>query len=93
MDKELKARISVRVHSQAKRSRITGMMGTAYKLDIAASPVDGKANDECVGFLSLLVAIPRSRIRIVSGAANRIKLLEFEGISMQDLQRKLNGAQ
>ena len=37
------ARITVRVHPRAKRTRVAGKLGDAYKLDLAAPPVDGKA--------------------------------------------------
>ena len=53
------ARITVKVHPRAKRSAVTGRFGEAWKLDLAAPPVDGKANDECVRFLAELAGVPR----------------------------------
>jgi hypothetical protein len=38
------ARIAIKVHPRAKRTAITGRLGEAYKLDLKAPPVDGKAN-------------------------------------------------
>ena len=61
------ARIAVKVHPRAKRSAITGRLGEAWKLDLAAPPVDGKANDECVRFFAELAGVPRARVRIVTG--------------------------
>src|SRR5436190_2151316 len=46
------ARLTVKVHPRAKRSAVTGRFGDAWKLDLAAPPVDGKANDECVRFFA-----------------------------------------
>jgi uncharacterized protein YggU (UPF0235/DUF167 family) len=37
------ARVTVKVHPRAKQSAIAGRFGEAYKLDLAAPPVDGKA--------------------------------------------------
>jgi uncharacterized protein len=83
------ARIAIKVHPRAKRSAITGRLGDAYKLALAAPPVDGKANEECVRFLAELAHLPRSRVRIVSGVASRSKVVEFEGVDQAALDRLL----
>jgi uncharacterized protein (TIGR00251 family) len=75
------ARLTVKVHPRAKRSAITGRLGDAWKLALAAPPVDGKANDECVRFFAEWAGVPRSRVRIVMGLTSRIKLVEIEGVS------------
>jgi uncharacterized protein (TIGR00251 family) len=83
------ARISVKVHPRAKRTRLNGRFGDAWKLDLAAPPVDGRANDECVRFFAELADVPRSRVRIVSGATGRLKVVEIEGIPQGDLDSRL----
>ena len=65
------ARITVKVHPRARRSAIAGRLGEAWKLDLAAPPVDGKANEECIRFFAELAGVPRSRVRIVTGATGR----------------------
>jgi uncharacterized protein len=87
------ARLTVRVHPRARRSAITGRLGEAYKLDLAAPPVDGKANDECVRFFAELAGVPRARVRIVSGLTGRNKVVEVEGIDQETLERRLTEAQ
>jgi uncharacterized protein (TIGR00251 family) len=83
------ARITVKVHPRAKRTAITGRLGEAWKLDLAAPPVDGKANDECVRFFAELAGVPRSRVRIVIGATSRTKVVEIEGLAQDGLEAKL----
>jgi len=83
------ARVSVKVHPRAKRTRLAGRFGDAWKLDLAAPPVDGKANDECVRFFAELAGVPRSRVRIVTGATARLKLVEVEGMAQDELDRLL----
>ncbi|MBZ5625457.1 MAG: DUF167 domain-containing protein [Acidobacteriia bacterium] len=85
------ARLTVKVHPRAKRSAITGRLGDAWKLDLAAPPVDGKANEECVRFFAELAGVPRSRVRIVLGATSRTKVVEIEGVAQDDLERSLAG--
>ena len=83
------ARVTVKVHPRAKRSAVTGRVGDAWKLDLAAPPVDGKANEECVRFLAALAGVARSRVRIVVGATGRLKVVDVEGLEQAELERKL----
>jgi uncharacterized protein (TIGR00251 family) len=77
------------VHPRAKRSAVAGRFGEAWKLDLAAPPVDGKANGECVRFFAELAGVPRSRVRIVTGASNRMKVVEVEGMPQEALDEIL----
>jgi uncharacterized protein len=79
------ARVAVKVHPRAKRSAVAGRFGDAWKVDLAAPPVDGKANDECVRFFAELAGVPRSRVRIVTGATSRTKVVEIDGIEQETL--------
>jgi uncharacterized protein (TIGR00251 family) len=84
------ARFTVKVHPRARRSAIAGRFGEAWKLDLAAPPVDGKANEECVRFLAELAGVPRSRVRVVSGVSARMKVVEIEGVEPAELERLLS---
>jgi uncharacterized protein (TIGR00251 family) len=79
------ARVQVKVHPRAKRTGLAGRYGDAWKLDLAAPPVDGKANEECVRFFAELAGVPRGRVRIVTGATARLKLIEVEGMAQGEL--------
>jgi len=83
------ARVTVKVHPRARRTAIAGRFGDAYKLDLAAPPVDGKANDECVRFFADLAGVARNRVRIVTGATNRMKLIDVEGVAQETLEAML----
>lgn len=73
------ARIEVKVHPRARRTAITGRLGEAYKLDLAAPPVDGKANEECVRYFAQLAGVSRGSVRIVRGETSRNKVVEIGG--------------
>ena len=79
------ARLTVKVQPRAKRSAIAGRLGDAWKLSLAAPPVDGKANDECVRFFAGLAGVPRSRVRIVTGLTSRLKVVEIEGVPQESM--------
>ena len=83
------ARITVKVHPRARRSALAGRLGDAWKLDLAAPPVDGKANEECIRFFAELAKVPRSRVEIVLGATSRTKVIEIEGLSQGRLAELL----
>jgi uncharacterized protein len=83
------ARITVKVHPRAKRTRIAGRLGDAWKLDLAAPPVDGKANQACVRFFADLAGVPESRVRIVLGLSNRTKVIDLAGVSQETLEDKI----
>jgi hypothetical protein len=86
------ARLTVKVHPRAKRSRLAGRFGDAYKLDLAAPPVDGKANEECVRFFAELADVARGCVRIVMGLTSRMKVVEIEGVPQEELERRLTAA-
>jgi uncharacterized protein (TIGR00251 family) len=81
------ARLTVKVHPRAKRSALGERLGDAWKLSLAAPPVDGKANDECMRFFAELAGVPRSRVRIVTGLTSRLKVVEIEGVSQTQLEQ------
>ena len=85
------ARVTVKVHPRAKRTRVTGRLGDAWKLDLAAPPVDGKANEACVRFFADLARVPHSRVRIVLGLSSRTKVIELDGVSQEILESSMEG--
>src|SRR5262249_43899803 len=71
------ARVTVKAHPRAKRTGVAGRLGEAWKLDLAAPPVDGKANEEIVRWFAETAGVARARVRIVSGATGRMKVVEI----------------
>ncbi|HKE28015.1 MAG TPA: DUF167 domain-containing protein [Bryobacteraceae bacterium] len=81
------ARIAVKVHPRARQTGIAGRFGDAWKLDLAAPPVAGRANAECVRFFAELAGVARSRVRILTGATGRLKVVEVEGMEQAELEK------
>ena len=84
-----KVRFKVKVQPRAKRTALDGKLGEAYKLRLAAPPVDGKANEACVRFFSERLGVRASAVRIVAGLASRNKIVEVEGVDPAWAERKL----
>ena len=83
------ARLRVHVQPRAKRSEVAGRHGDAVKVRLAAPPVDGAANEALVRFLAEALDLPRRAVRIVSGLSARQKVVEVDGLSAADLERRL----
>jgi uncharacterized protein (TIGR00251 family) len=86
---DARARITVKVQPRAKATRIAGRVENAYQLQVAAPPVDGKANDACIAFFAEVAGVAKSHVRIVSGLTSRMKLVEIDGIGQEELERRL----
>lgn len=87
--KTVAARITVKVQPRAKVTRVAGRMENAYKLQLAAPPVDGKANEACIAFLAEVAGVAKSRVRIISGLTGRRKIVEIAGIGQEEMERRL----
>ncbi len=86
---DARARITVKVQPRAKVTRVAGRVANAYRLQVAAPPVDGKANNACVVFFAEVAGVAKSRVRIVSGLTSRMKVVEVEGIGQEEMERRL----
>jgi uncharacterized protein (TIGR00251 family) len=81
--------VSVRVQPGAKKSAVLGLHGGAVKIALSAPPVDGKANDALIAFVAEKVGLPRARVSLVSGAANRSKVVRVTGRSAAEVRAAL----
>jgi uncharacterized protein len=88
-ERETGLEVPLHVQVRARRDEIAGVHNGALKLRISAPPVDDAANRAIVAFFASLLAIPKSRLRIVSGQKSRDKVLRIEGISLDELRSHL----
>ena len=82
-------RITLKIRAGAKRTAFAGKDGNTWKLQVAAPPVDGKANDMLIKFLAKLTGRPTSAVRIVSGFTSSTKTIEIDGIDFESLDRAI----
>jgi uncharacterized protein YggU (UPF0235/DUF167 family) len=60
-------------------------------LRVAARPVDGAANEALRRLLAASLDVAPSRVRIVSGAASRTKLVELDGVDAVAIRARWPG--
>jgi uncharacterized protein YggU (UPF0235/DUF167 family) len=83
----MKTRLTLKIRPGARKTAFAGKLGEVWKLQVAAPPVDGKANDAIMRFLAKLAGVPSSGVRIVSGFTGSTKIVELEGIDSETLDR------
>ena len=72
--------IDVVVAPRASRTRIMGVYEGRLKIQLAAPPVDGKANEALIRFIADAVGIARAQVEIVGGPASRRKTVRLAGV-------------
>lgn len=82
-------RLTLHVQPRARRTEWCGRHGDALKLRLAAPPVDGAANSALLRFLAETLAVPRSALTLVAGAAGRRKVVEVAGLPAIEAARRL----
>lgn len=83
------ATFAIRLHPRAKKNAITGTLGDALKLSLTAPPLDGRANDACIGFLAEVLRLPRSSVTIAAGHRSRNKVVRVAGVTASALAQRL----
>jgi uncharacterized protein len=78
--------VPLHVQVRARRDEIAGLHNGALKLRISAPPVDDAANRAIIAFFASLLAIPKSKLKIVAGQKSRDKVLRIEGITLDELR-------
>ncbi len=73
-------RITVHVQPRASRTEVAGLHDGCVKIRVAAPPVEGAANLAVVELVADRLKIAKSRVRVVSGATGRRKVLEIDGV-------------
>ena len=83
--------LSVRVSPNARRSSVDGVWnGTHLKIALTAPPVDGKANEALIDFLSDYFSIRKSAITIQNGQTGRIKRLSLTFVTDAEVGNALS---
>lgn len=88
---ETKDGVVLKIHAtpRASRSQVQGLHGDALKIRLQAPPVDGKANEALLEFLSGTLGIPRRQFTLISGQTSRQKRVAVQGLSSERITKVL----
>jgi len=79
--------LEIRVLPRSSRCEIAGVQDGALKIKITAPPVEGKANKECVRFISDLLKIKKSAVSIIAGEKSKNKTVLVAGMTAQEIEK------
>ena len=83
------ARLRLRVKPGAKRTALEGEHAGALRVAVAAPPEKGRANEEVEALLARTLSVARGAVRIASGHASRDKTVVVEGLSAEEIRRRI----
>jgi len=81
--------LRVHVVPNARTDSVVGDHGCALKIKLRAPAAEGKANAALIRFLAQQLKLPRHAIVLQRGERSRNKLIRVDGLSQQDLRRRL----
>ena len=84
--------IKVKVLPRSSRNQVAIEEGEGYRIKLTAPPVEGKANSALRIFLANSLGLSKSHISIISGEHSRLKSVRIEGLSLEEVERRLGGA-
>jgi uncharacterized protein (TIGR00251 family) len=81
---------AVKVVPGASRDKIAGEYDGGLKVTVARPPQDGAANAAVIALLAKQLGISKDQIQITRGHTNPRKTVKVTGLSIEDLQTRLN---
>jgi len=64
-------------------------MGDALKVKVHAPALEGRANDELCEFLAGALGLKRNAVTLVQGPKSRQKLVQVDGLSLEQVRARL----
>jgi uncharacterized protein len=84
------AALALRVTPRASKNEIVEVLSDGtVKVHLTAPPVEGKANEALLKFLSDILDVPLSSLDIVAGAGGRDKLISVTDMDASVLHKKI----
>lgn len=88
--------LAVRLTPGASTDRIDGRDVDAegrpvLKVRVRARPVEGEANEALIKLLAKALGVPKSAVTIQRGGQSRTKMVEFAGLSGENIWSRLAG--
>jgi len=82
--------LQIHASPRAARTEIQGLHGDALKIRLKAPPVDGKANEALLRFLSDRLGVPLRQLTLLSGDTGRQKRIAVLNLSEAQVRQALD---
>ena len=79
------------IQPRASRTEVMGPHGDPprLKIRVAAPPIEGRANEEVIAFLSKTLKIPASSLAVLRGSSSKFKDVACHGVTAATIAEKL----
>jgi uncharacterized protein (TIGR00251 family) len=81
--------LNIRVQPNSSKEETGEVRNDALIIRLNAPPVEGKANDALIRFLSKRLGVAKSRVTLVQGERGRNKLVAIEGLGAREAAMRL----
>jgi len=78
-------RLAVYIQPRASKTELAGTHDGTVKIRIASPPVDNAANLALIEYVAQRLGLAKGRVRLISGATSRRKMLEIDGVSAAEV--------
>ena len=85
--------LQVKVVPGASRNRVVGMLGDALKVQVAAAPEKGKANEAARAVLASFFGVKIGQVELISGQSQPRKTFLLNGVNDAAVRDKLRDFQ
>ena len=85
------ATLALRVQPKARRSAVAGEHAGMLKVTVTAPPEDGRANAAVLELLREVFGLSRGQAEVLSGHANRNKVVLVRGVTPRQLTAWVEG--
>ncbi|UXR64980.1 DUF167 family protein [Bdellovibrio bacteriovorus] len=79
-------RLHLFIQPKASKNEVVGPHNGELKVKITAPPIDGRANEGLIEFMSDLFDIPKRDVVLVKGDTGRHKVVELCGLSEETVR-------
>jgi uncharacterized protein len=83
-------RLQIKAVPGSSRDCVAGWLGDTLKVRVTAPAERGKANAAIEAIVAEALGVPRARARVVAGKTSARKILEVDGLSEAEVQRRLS---
>lgn len=75
-------RLRIHVVPNARKSEVVGPLDDRLKIRLQAQPIEGQANAALVRYLSEVLHVPRTAVRVTHGLSSKNKLIEVQSAQL-----------
>lgn len=79
--------LEVKITPNASKNEILRWEGNRLVIKIQGIPEKGTVNENLINFLAKALGIAKSQIKIVAGRTSRLKKLNIQGISREQIDK------